>query len=94
MTEYNWKLDQWCHCATFTAAMQRDENVHISDITDDQVLTFTPGWARLQNKQYLGVWAAPQMKQFVSNFPGPACRWFTEDSGHSGHHALALKKLK
>lgn len=63
--------------------MQLDENLHISDITDDQVHTFPPGWPRLQNKLYLGVWAAPQMKQFVSNIHGPACSGVTEDSGHS-----------
>lgn len=54
----NRKSDQWCHCATFTAAMQFDEYLQISDITDDPVLTFTPGWPRPQNKEYLRVRAA------------------------------------
>lgn len=63
--------------------MQLDEYSQIPDITEDQVVTLSPGWARPQNKVCLGVWTAPQTKQFVFNFHGHACRGFTEDSGHS-----------
>lgn len=58
VTAYNGKSDQWCHCATFTAATEFLVLQRTTGCIFFASFTFSPGGPGPHNKEYLWVWAA------------------------------------
>lgn len=61
--------DEWCHCATFTAAMQFDSHLY--------------SWMTQASKQGVFKSVSSSSDEAVCVLHGHASRGFTEDSGHS-----------